>query len=646
MATLTSAWQFLERSSVMTSSSGLNYYLLIYAKTSANQTTGIHTVTLLGRLASTEYNATFYQYATSYSGKINGTTAFSGSGEPNDKWEYTDFYAGDVYYRTGTDIACDSVNVDCTNGLSKTINVSFTWAMPSWDSAHYTPPAGTSRTVSADVTLAAIPRASVPSCSNTVKMKNNLTIKTNRTSSSFTHTLKYTFGGTTETIATGVGESYLWTVPDIAHLCNNKLSDTCTITCVTYNGSTNLGEKTCTTTISVPEKTVPSFQNGDVIIGAGNPVITNAGSANFTHIVKYSFNGKTGNVNDEKTKSGIVWWTPYDLATVIKASPSGNGTITCETYNGTALVGTSSPVSFKAIVPDNETTRPSFNADGFVISPSGSLPSAFSGLYIQGKTGVRAEFTASSTYSDIASYKLSVDGLVYTDNPATSKVLSKDGNVEVIGTVTDARGYYTQVPKAISVYPYSKPSIVAFDGDREIICERSDASGIYTPAGTHLHIRAKRFYSPVMVDGTQKNFCLLKCRYKATGGNWDDEVTLLSDKTATDMIDITLPDDVIAPNWFFETDKTYLVQLIVEDTVGEENPYDFPIPTDKVTLHLGYGGHGVAVGMYSQATAGNELFESDWDAKFYKDVIVDGNVLIGENKTTLRDYILNIMNGG
>lgn len=493
-----------------------------------------------------------------------------------------------------------------------------------------------------DIDLPTIARASKVSVSaSSVQMGKSVTIYTNRKSTSFTHQVTAWVNGTKVGDWWDVGESKQWTIPDLVYLCPNVGSCTCTLYCDTYSGGNKIGASQVDFTLTIPDKTIPSFPNGDVMIGGGNQITTNAGSESYSHLITYSFNGKTGNVNADKVKSGIVWWTPYDLASYIPSDKSGEGTITCETYNGDYLVGTSDPIKFKAIVPDNETTRPSFTSDGFVLSPSGSLPSAFSGLYIQGKTGVNAQFTADSTYSTIASYRLSVDGRVYTDNPSTSYTLTKDGNIEVIGTVTDARGYYTQIPTSISVIQYSRPSIVPYDGDREIICERSEPNGVYTPAGTHLHIRAKRSYFPVMVDGTQKNFCNLKYRYKTSGGSWSDEKPLLEGSdTSTDMIDIII-DDVVTKN-----DKTYLVQLIVEDTIGEKIPYDFPIPTDKVTLHLGDGGHGVAIGMYSQAVAGNELFESDWDAKFYKDVIVDGNVLIGENKTTLRDYILNIMNGG
>ena len=103
MATLTSDYQYLGRSSVMTSTGGtLNYYLLLYGKTSANQTTGIHTVTIKEVLASTNDNATYYYYAQAHNGKINGTTAFSGTNKPSADWDKTSFTVGGVTYKTGT----------------------------------------------------------------------------------------------------------------------------------------------------------------------------------------------------------------------------------------------------------------------------------------------------------------------------------------------------------------------------------------------------------------------------------------------------------------------------------------------------------------------------------------------------------------
>ena len=348
-----------------------------------------------------------------------------------------------------------------------------------------------------------------------------------------------------------------------------------------------------------------------IIIGADNLISVSAGSSNFTHDITYSFNGKTGKVTEERVKGGVVWWTPpYDLASTIPSATSGEGTITCTTYNGTTVVGTKT-VPFTATVPDNETTKPSFTDDGFALAPSGNIPSAFSGLYIQGKTGVKATFTASSDYSNIASYKLSADGRVYTGNPAESQVLTKDGDIEVIGTVYDTRGYYTQRSKTIKVHPYRTPTIEPYDGASSVICERSDGSKNYKDSGTYLHIKAKRSYAPIEVDGTKKNKCDFQYRYRMEGGSWSSRVTILQGSdTSTDLVDVELTDVVT------QTDKSYEVELIVTDTMGATDSYSFPIGTDKVTFHLREGGLGAAFGKYSEGR--DNLLECDWDFEVSK----------------------------
>lgn len=86
------------------------------------------------------------------------------------------------------------------------------------------------------------------------------TINVTRASSSFTHTLTYSFGSLSGTIATGVGTSTSWTIPTsfYAQIPNAK-SGTGTITCTTYNGSTNIGSKTCSFTASVSSSSAPSL---------------------------------------------------------------------------------------------------------------------------------------------------------------------------------------------------------------------------------------------------------------------------------------------------------------------------------------------------------------------------------------------------
>lgn len=112
-------------------------------------------------------------------------------------------------------------------------------------------------------TLDTIARATTPTLSKTsADMGSAVTISTPRASSSFTHDLAYQFaGGSWTTIATGVGTSYSWTVPDLASKIPNATSGTCTIRCITKNGSTTIGTKTVVLTAKVPASVVPTISS-------------------------------------------------------------------------------------------------------------------------------------------------------------------------------------------------------------------------------------------------------------------------------------------------------------------------------------------------------------------------------------------------
>lgn len=127
--------------------------------------------------------------------------------------------------------------------------------------------------ISKTVTLPTIPRASTPTLSaSSVAMGSSLTITTNRASTSFTHTLTYSFGSASGTIASSVGDSTTWTPPiDLANQIPNATSGTCTITCKTYNGSTLIGTKTVTVTLTVPSSVVPSI--GSIAVSEGGSVV-------------------------------------------------------------------------------------------------------------------------------------------------------------------------------------------------------------------------------------------------------------------------------------------------------------------------------------------------------------------------------------
>lgn len=115
-------------------------------------------------------------------------------------------------------------------------------------------------TASANITLDSIARASSVSTPNAT-MGSATAIAISRASSSFTHTLTYTFGTAAGTIATKTtSTSVSWTPPlSLASQIPKAVTGTCTVTCTTYNGSTKIGSKTCTLTLTVPASIKPTI---------------------------------------------------------------------------------------------------------------------------------------------------------------------------------------------------------------------------------------------------------------------------------------------------------------------------------------------------------------------------------------------------
>lgn len=118
-------------------------------------------------------------------------------------------------------------------------------------------------TASATINLTDIPRATQPTLSTTsANMGAVVTISTPRAASSLTHTLTYALisGGNTLTsgnIASGVGTSYAWTVPDLASYLPNDTQATALITCATKSGTKTVGTKTARLTVKVPASVIP-----------------------------------------------------------------------------------------------------------------------------------------------------------------------------------------------------------------------------------------------------------------------------------------------------------------------------------------------------------------------------------------------------
>lgn len=111
------------------------------------------------------------------------------------------------------------------------------------------------------VELPQIPRASNVFVLYGNTIGSQIDIGISRAVSSFTHTLTWRFGGRIGTIAeSSSSTSITWTPPlDLSSQIPNSESGTGTLTCITYNGNTEIGRKSISFTLKVPSYIGPAI---------------------------------------------------------------------------------------------------------------------------------------------------------------------------------------------------------------------------------------------------------------------------------------------------------------------------------------------------------------------------------------------------
>lgn len=128
MATLNSSYQYIGRTSGVSCASGWNYYVLLYAKTTGDISTGKHTVSVKMRLVC-DRASTFYSYYTDGSVKVNGVNAIYWLGKqvPNTAWNTTPITEGGVTYPRWIDLKEGTVVVDTGFGEAKDVEITAAW---------------------------------------------------------------------------------------------------------------------------------------------------------------------------------------------------------------------------------------------------------------------------------------------------------------------------------------------------------------------------------------------------------------------------------------------------------------------------------------------------------------------------------------
>lgn len=217
-----------------------------------------------------------------------------------------------------------SIPIYCTFGIAVTLSGTYFGTVRAPASGNGT------------ATLDTIPRATTPTTSGTWNVGNSVTINTPRASSAFTHTLQYSLNNSSWTnIATNVATSTTWTLPSaLASAKTAATTGTVYIRCITYNGSTNLGNKTISRTYTItssyaaPSVSVTTSQSNDANIaqyirGRSSVTLKATGTFKYGAAAKkyvFTYGGTTKTVTTTESTASITFTLPTNAASAYEYS--------------------------------------------------------------------------------------------------------------------------------------------------------------------------------------------------------------------------------------------------------------------------------------------------------------------------------------
>lgn len=342
---------------------------------------------------------------------------------------------------------------------------------------------------------------------------------------------------------------------------------------------------------TIPRATTPGI--GGVTMGETAHISLPRASSGFTHTLRYVFGGAAETIATGVT-TGYDWLVPESLAAQIPNAASGKGTLTCETYSGSTLIGTKS-VTFTASVPGS--MKPAVLSGWAAVTYDNSGTAAENmAAWVQGYSKAKAAFDASKVTcrqgAGVSKFSITYLGKTTAGNPCRTETISTTG-ATVRCTVTDSRGLTAWEDFNIALLEYAPPALVGAD------LFRSDGEGTAADGGAHIAGVARVRYSEL--GGL--NSVTLKGYWKSVGGGYGTGETL-----TVGTVGLVTGDVEISP------DRSYVALLVLTDSLGNTARYEENIPTEKVAFHLKEGGKGAAFGKAAETEGVLELAE-DWHLK-------------------------------
>lgn len=358
--------------------------------------------------------------------------------------------------------------------------------------------------------------------------------------------------------------------------------------------------------------TQPSLSAATVEMGKSVTINTPAVNSAYRHTLRYAFGSASGTIATG-IASSVSWTPPVSLANQIPSATAGSGTIYCDTYSGSTLLGTKS-VSITLTVP------------GSVVPSAGTLSATLAedtsgtGLYVKGMGKAKLTLSgASGAYgSSITSYTITGGGWTATNGALTTGTLASAGNITFTATVTDSRGRKASTTRTISVIDYTKPGVAVCD------VYRCDADGNRKKAGTYFAVEINASYSAIT-----GNTLSITARYKKQ-----------SESSYGTAANVTNNGKTVLGGGNIGASTTYDVLVTVADKYNS-----LPILrtlSTKSVLQSFKRSAGAAIGKVAELA---NWLDVAWDTRIRGDLKVDGKIIVADNYFTVHGMFINSAEG-
>ena len=205
------------------------------------------------------------------------------------------------------------------------------------------------------------------------------------------------------------------------------------------------------TLTTIPRASIISATSGT--IGKSTTVSISRYADVFTHTLRYTFGQASGNITTGLKANSYSWTIPGSIGAQIPNSTQGTGTIYCDTYSGSTLVGTTSATL--TLTVDSATSAPTVT---LAVTDANTATTALTGDANKlVKYFSNAKVTATGTAlhgSTIKSYKVTCgDGKSITS--ATGTINGVESGT-FTATVTDSRGFSKSISVSKTLVDYVK----------------------------------------------------------------------------------------------------------------------------------------------------------------------------------------------